>query len=588
MKKRVVFYARVSTGHEEQLAALDNQVDWYYDLIEKHPEWELVDKYIDEGITGTSDRKRKEFQRMIRDGLEGHEFDLIVTREVPRFARNTVDTLSWTRRLKAAGIGVYFVSDNIDTSDDTGDGELRLSIMASLAQDESRKTSLRVKAGLKTTRDKGMILGTGNILGYDRIGRNQFVVNPVQAETVRCIFKWYLQGNGVKRIKTLLEQNHHLTATGCERWQLSSIARALGNPMYVGYQYQQQSVSDGYLTQKRMNCDKSSFLMVKSSFEPIISEEMFWKVQEVKKQRLTYDCNNHLTGKRDVDDIWPKKLLCSCGSKYRRFRWRTDTYGYCCYNQVQNGKKSAREKKGMSGEWMCDLPSVADWKLDLMMWKTMQVVWKDGQEDIRLACEMIRECYQAERGNDAELIKALIAQRDKKELRRDNLIRMRADGELTKEEFLAKKDECDKELAEVAEKITALNSRLGIDHGMNDMLNTALEVMNQMVDFSTGVIDHDLLAGLVTRIVHVADYEFDVYLNMGMPVLDGAAVGVAEEKVILEKQFSNPQPESYIREYRLRLFDLRIDFDQANEYRKMRKKYLRRNQWNDILVHVYI
>ena len=229
MKKRVVFYARVSTGHEEQLSALDNQIDWYYDFISQHKEWELVDRYIDEGITGTSDKKRKEFKRMISDGLERKEFDLIITREVSRFARNTVDTLQWTRKLKAAGIGVYFVSDNIDTSDDSSDGELRLSIMATLAQDESRKTSNRVRAGLKVTRDNGMILGTGNVLGYDRVGRNQFVINPEQAETVKMIFESYLEGNGVKRIKNILEINHRKTATGKERWQVSSIARALSN-----------------------------------------------------------------------------------------------------------------------------------------------------------------------------------------------------------------------------------------------------------------------------------------------------------------------------------------------------------------------
>lgn len=183
MKKRVVFYARVSTGHEEQLSALDNQIDWYYNFIGQHKDWELVDQYIDEGITGTSDKKRKQFKRMMEDGIERKEFDLIVTREVSRFARNTVDTLDWTRKLKAVGIGVYFVSDNIDTSDDSSDGELRLSIMATLAQDESRKTSNRVKAGLKVTRANGMILGTGNVLGYDRKGRNQFVINPEQAET---------------------------------------------------------------------------------------------------------------------------------------------------------------------------------------------------------------------------------------------------------------------------------------------------------------------------------------------------------------------------------------------------------------------
>ena len=141
-KRRVVFYARVSTEHELQISALDNQIDWYQDLIDKHEDWKLVGRYIDEGITGTSANKRPEFMRMMKDGLQGHEFDLIVTREVCRFARNTVDTLTCTRELKKKDIEVYFVSDNIWTFDN--DGELRLTLMATLAQEESRKISERV------------------------------------------------------------------------------------------------------------------------------------------------------------------------------------------------------------------------------------------------------------------------------------------------------------------------------------------------------------------------------------------------------------------------------------------------------------
>ena len=163
---RVVFYARVSTDHEKQVSALDNQIDWYKDYIAQHKDWSLEDYYIDEGITGTSDNKRKEFLRMMNDGIEHHKFDMIITREVSRFARNTVDALQWSRRLLEKGIRIFFVNDNIDTG--VEDGELRLTLMATLAQDESRKISERVKAGLKVARNKGIILGCGNILGYDR------------------------------------------------------------------------------------------------------------------------------------------------------------------------------------------------------------------------------------------------------------------------------------------------------------------------------------------------------------------------------------------------------------------------------------
>ena len=142
-KRKVAIYARVSTEHKEQLEALENQLDWYRPFLEYHKEWEVVERYIDRGITGTSATKRPQFMQMIRDAKK-HKFDLILTREVSRFARNTVDTLQYTRELKAIGVEVFFINDNIKTFD--GDGELRLTIMATLAQDESRKTSVRVKA----------------------------------------------------------------------------------------------------------------------------------------------------------------------------------------------------------------------------------------------------------------------------------------------------------------------------------------------------------------------------------------------------------------------------------------------------------
>ena len=179
-KKKVVIYARVSTEHEAQLSALKNQKDWYTPYIKMHPEWDIVKMYTDEGVTGTSAYKRRSFLQMMEDAVDG-KFDMILTREVSRFARNTVDTLNYTRMLKKHMVEVYFLNDGIKTFDT--DGELRLSIMATLAQDESRKTSVRVKAGQQTSMEKGVIFGNGNVLGYDRAGR-EYVVNPSQSEIV--------------------------------------------------------------------------------------------------------------------------------------------------------------------------------------------------------------------------------------------------------------------------------------------------------------------------------------------------------------------------------------------------------------------
>jgi DNA invertase Pin-like site-specific DNA recombinase len=163
IRNRVVaVYARVSTEHEAQLSALENQVQYYDNILAAHPEWKIYKYYIDEGITGTSTKKRPNFLQMMKDADDG-KFDLIITREVSRFARNTVDTLQETRKLKAKKIEVWFTEDNIWTMDDE-DGELRLTIMATLAQNESKKTSIRVKAGQMISFQNAIPYGNGNIL----------------------------------------------------------------------------------------------------------------------------------------------------------------------------------------------------------------------------------------------------------------------------------------------------------------------------------------------------------------------------------------------------------------------------------------
>ena len=222
IKRTVAIYARVSTEHEAQIAALENQLDWYKPYLAAHPDWVVVEWYVDEGITGTSAEKRPEFMRMIEDAKK-HKFDLILTREVSRFARNTVDTLQYTRMLKEHSVEVYFINDGIKTFD--GDGELRLALMATLAQDESRKTSIRVKSGQQTSMDNGVYYGNGNILGYDRVEQLlpdksktvDFLINPEQAETVRMIYDMYLAGYGLVKIKDEMERRGRKTSQGMDK-----------------------------------------------------------------------------------------------------------------------------------------------------------------------------------------------------------------------------------------------------------------------------------------------------------------------------------------------------------------------------------
>ncbi|MDE6833917.1 MAG: recombinase family protein, partial [Ruminococcus sp.] len=327
-KKNVVIYARVSTEHEAQLSALENQLDWYKPLLAMHPEWTFIRSYVDEGITGTSAQKRPQFMKMLADAEKG-EFQLILTREVSRFARNTVDTLQYTRQLKAMGVEVYFINDNIRTFD--GDGELRLTIMATLAQDESRKTSIRVKSGQQTSMENGTFYGNGNILGYDRKGKD-LVINPEQARTVRKIYDWYLDGMGVRQIQFRLEQEGILTSMGKKRWYESNISKILRNPFYAGIiEYHKQFTPD-YLEQKKINnFGEIERLRVRGRHEPIISEEEFNKVQEIMESRRIKNPNNKTghkeIGKKPVSDVWCRLLVCSCDCTFNRKVWHNSSNG---------------------------------------------------------------------------------------------------------------------------------------------------------------------------------------------------------------------------------------------------------------------
>lgn len=351
-KTRVVIYARVSTEHEAQLYALEYQLEWYKQILSQQSDWNLVGQYIDEGLTGTSAKKRPQFLKMIEDARR-HKFDLIITREVSRFARNTVDTLQYTRLLKEKGVEVYFINDNIRTFE--GDGELRLTLMATLAQDESRKMSTRVKSGIQTAMEKGVYWGTGNILGYDRVGR-EMVINPEQAKTVRMIFDMYLSGKGYAEIARNLESLGRLTATGRSNWHSGTIKQTLDNTFYCGIiTYHKEYVPD-YLEQKKVNnFGKIPFLTVKGKHEPIVTEEEFNTVQKIRASRRIdgqagqYD-KHVFGGKHKPKTIFNVLLQCECGGSFRHIKWSKykdkTVWGYQCSNYIKRKRDvSENEEK---------------------------------------------------------------------------------------------------------------------------------------------------------------------------------------------------------------------------------------------------
>ena len=454
MARKVAIYARVSTEHEAQISALENQVQYYDDILSRHTDWTLVYRYIDEGITGTSIHKRESFMRMLKDAKE-KKFDLIVTREVSRFARNTVDTLQQTRTLKTYGVEVWFTEDNIWTMNDE-DGELRLSIMATLAQNESKKISQRVKAGQMISFKNGVLYGNGNILGYDRVG-DKLVVNKEQAETVKRIFELYLSGNGVRKIQDIMEQEGRKTATGLTRWQSGNINRVLRNPFYCGrIVYRKQYVPD-YLVQKKINnygaVDK---VYVEGSHEKLVSPEDFDRAQEIRaKHRIgKRDKRGRSVGQSPCKHIWGNKVVCTCGhAMNRRIAHKANdgtlSYIYQCYGQLRTGTPAGRLKKGLDIEGICDNSSFMEWKLEVQADFVFKKLLGNKDAIYKEAMAMAQDVAEvkAPERNDKERLEANNRQMEKLNRQLANLVDMCSEGDISREVFRSKKKKLEDQIS---------------------------------------------------------------------------------------------------------------------------------------------
>ena len=282
---KVAAYCRVSTDKEDQANSFESQQRYFRDYIRSQPGWELYEIYADEGITGTSTRKREAFRRMIRDAELGR-FELILTKEVSRFSRNILDTIADTRRLRRLGVGVRFVNDGIDTLQP--DAELRLSIMGSLAQEESRKTSSRVKWGQTRRMEQGVVFGR-SLLGYDVAG-GKMTINPAGAEVVRLIFHKYVrERKGTTVIARELREAGIRTLTGSTRWSSTVVLKILRNEKYCGDLRQKKTITPDYLThRKQYNRGQEPFVFLRDHHQPIIPRPL-WEAAQRELERRDSD-----------------------------------------------------------------------------------------------------------------------------------------------------------------------------------------------------------------------------------------------------------------------------------------------------------
>ena len=546
-------------------------MQWYEDQAKYHPNWTVLKSYIDRGITGTQAKKRPAFMEMLNDA-KYHKFDLIVTREVCRFARNTVDTLVITRQLKEIGIEVYFVEDNIWTMDN--DGELRLTIMATLAQEESRKTSERVRAGQKISRDNGVLYGNGNILGYDRLG-DTYVINEDQAETVRIIYDLYLKGNGFNKIVNELVRLKRKDSSGLVRWDATKVSRILHNATYKGYQGYYKSHKNNHLDQKTIvNRDEDTYLYVKGRFTPIISEEVWDKCKALRESKLTLrktqEGKLERTGTRTSEDIWAKRLICRCGHRMRKDRWHVNktglTYGYKCYNVLNNGSKQTRIDAGLDADKYCDMGTIADWKFDLMLRELLKALNLNNDDLIKKAYNQFENSYTKETKEARELRDAEAKLR-KIRIKLENLTEMRVNGEIDKQEYSSLKAKINGEML-IAEKEIDDIKRVVLEEERKTTPLVSIDVFRSMAvedpDFTTPIRHSVLVNTMIKKIVPNTSLDFKWYLNL-YPKRDDA--GDEDYKEVVE---------------------FTIDYDVAKDFRNNRGEMLRQNQWKDLTVRVMI
>ena len=350
---RVAAYCRVSTDEEDQLNSLETQMQYYTSKIAENPNWTMVGIYADEGISGTRADKRDKFMKLMRDCQKG-KVDYILTKSTTRFARNTVDSLTWIRKLRAIGIGVYFEEQNLDSS--KVENETLIGFFSVMAQSESESISGNVKWGIHKRMKNGTYAVQFNMLGYKRGEDGEPYIIPEEAEIVRELFNRFLDGASLGQLKTFLENKKVLTRRGKNEWSISVIRGMLSNEKYVGdILYQKTYRADCISKKVKVNRGEVTRYLVSNNHPPIIDRDTFNLVQAELSRRTSKNkkMDSAITeqGKYSGKFALSELLICgSCGSAYRRnskvAKGKT-TYYWRCVNRVEHGTKYCKDSAGV-------------------------------------------------------------------------------------------------------------------------------------------------------------------------------------------------------------------------------------------------
>ena len=501
---RVTFYARVSTDRDEQLNSLDNQIHYYEDLIRKNRAWTYVPGYIDEGLSGISTKKRENFHRMVEDGANG-DFDMIITKEITRFARNTLDSIHYTRELLSKGVAVFFQNDNINTLDE--DSELRLTIMSGIAQDELRKLSSRVKFGHQQAIKSGVVIGNSRIFGYKKDNK-RLIVDESEAPMVRELFELYATDQySMKQIESIFWDKGYRNLNG-NRIAHGTMANMIANPKYKGYYVGNKVKVVDMFTKKQKFLPPEEWVMFKDEtgeiVPAIVSEELWDKANAILRRR-SEDVKNR-QGICNHPNLLTGKLFCTCCGEpyYRRESKRA---------QGPNNSKWVCSGKIKNGADTCASFPIYESEIKPLLYEVFQDTKADADA---LAAEYI-QMYTEMTDHDTLPTQITEQQRiiDNANRKKAKLLQLSVDGMIADIDFKNMTAACNKEIEEAERQIRELNSQMESSDEFRKKIDAIKKTLAAAQrDAAQGIISKKFVERYIDRIMATPEEDGSMTLDI--------------------------------------------------------------------------
>lgn len=502
---RVCFYARVSTDKDEQLHSLQSQISFFNDYISKVPNWKFVGSYIDEGISGTLVKKREEFLKMIEDARI-HKFDLILTKEISRFSRNTLDSIMYTQELLSNGVGVYFLNDNINTI--LPDSELRLTMMSSIAQDEVRRLSERVSFGMKRSIDNGVVLGCSNIYGYVK-DKGKLVIDEEQAEMIKIIFDRYANTtDGLSKVSRYLYSIGYKSRTG-KRIDTTILTRIIENPKYKGYYCGHKSKVLDYRTKQKKRLNESDWIIYKdyNNVPPIVSEEL-WERANTKLRERQDSFTNRSVNKAVFQNryTYSGKIYCGCHN--------------LTYHRSSAGKRKNNpvwecqiyRKESLKG---CSNPRVFELELDKVFKNMFNKLFKKRNN---IFDEVLNECKNYLENNNSELnTKNLESKILVLNSKKDKLLELVMEEYLSKEDYKKQVDLINEEINTYQEKIDELKNNKKNKNYIENKINEIKSSLEKCLEDNECYSDvfNELIDRIIVHKQNDKQIKLDIFIKTG-------------------------------------------------------------------------